>query len=85
MTRTFSSGLRTPVTSKMEPLVAIVNDLGPLTVFTKPTISDGAVVLDMPCTLIYIYFQALSIYIYVMTVKWHVISKYEMCKVNCYS
>lgn len=84
MTRTFSSGLRTPVTSKMEPLVAIVNDLGPLTVFTKPTISDGAVVLDIPCTLIYIYFQALPVYINVMTVKWDVISKYKMCKVNCY-
>ena len=56
----FRSGSRTAATSKMERFVIIVNGWKPLTIITKCSILDVAVVLDPPLLFVLIYVEELK-------------------------
>ena len=57
---TFRGGSRAAATSKMERFVIIVNGCKPLTIITKRSILDVAVVLDPPLTLVIAPFLFIS-------------------------
>ena len=65
-------GSRTTATSKMERFVIIVNGIQPLTIITKRSILDVAVVLDAPLKLVQywqIFFEFLIFCIYFLLLK----------------
>ena len=62
-------GSRTVVTSKMEHFVIIVNGWKPLTIITKRSIFDAAVVLDPPLKSVYYSNYPMTLYFQVQALK----------------